>query len=314
MRHKIIEVSMSAERLYLNEEWLKTQLLLHGNATEVARANDMAERTVQRYANRLSRNLVPDTIRSMPHPVPLTPLMDEIRIRGNGLVSSDWHIPLTSHELIAQAIESAIAHGCTDYCAIVGDYFNFDALSSYYPKQDNAGLETELVHGGQLIELLLQVFDYVYVTKGNHDVRMLNALGFKLKFERSIRMCLPSISDEQMERIIVTGLDYIVVDSDREKPWHCCHTNAYAKSMLTIPNEIALIHDVNVAAGHRHHHAIGRARNGNYVVELGGLFDEAKTQYLRQWTNTFPKWAPGWMLLYDGLPYLPFLAPSPTRV
>lgn len=265
---------------------------------------------MQRQAKAMRERAVND-LRNLAHPIERIPEVDELRVSGNGVVSSDWHVPMISHETAVQMMEHAIAHKCTDFLVIAGDLFNLDSLSDYLPKQPTADLPTEIAHVPKLLRLMLKVFKVIVITKGNHDFRLQKALGYKLRFEHTIKMMLPDITPDEMSRILVTTNDYAVVDTPAG-PWHCCHTNQYSKIPLAVPRELCSIELMHVAAAHRHHHAVGKDKSGNFfAVELGGLFDASKTSYLRQWTTTFPKWTPGYMLLHEGLPYLPLLAPAP---
>lgn len=297
---------------HLQDWWVEEQLRIHGTQVAVCKAHGIPARTFRRSVARMKRNAATRGILQMEDTCPVVPLVDELVISGNGVVSSDWHLPLTNYTNAAKLVESAIEHACTGWLLIVGDFFNLDALSRYDPKQHDAGLEFEILQAGKLLELLLEVFDVIYVTKGNHDWRFLEKLGFRMKFERSIKMLLPDMPREKLERIVVTANDYAIVDTPKGK-WHCAHTNQYSKIPLAVPRELCDILGMNVAAAHRHHHGITTSKGGHLAVELGGLFDASKTAYLRQYTNTFPRWTPGWMILHDGNPYLPMIAPAPAR-
>lgn len=308
-------------RPYLNPDWLRKELAKHGNPTQVALANGFPPRTIRRAAKNLRElgttiataatpSSMAAAVREMDATCPITFSVNEIVVTGRGVVSSDWHLPLTDYERVARLIETAIRLGCTDYLLIVGDYLNLDWLSRHDPKQEDAGLEVEMDRGGQLIAILLEVFDRVVVSRGNHDERAVAALGWKMRFEASLRMLLPNISPQQSEKLEVTGLDYILADTDHGR-WLNAHTSQYSKVPLAVPRELCDIHQMHVAAGHRHHHAIGKSKGGYYAVETGGLFDASKTAYLKRWTTTFPKWTPGWLMLHEAGPYLPELAPAP---
>jgi predicted phosphodiesterase len=308
---------LSAKKPYLNKEWIAKELAIHGNAKAIANHHGFHERTIQRQVQKFKKselNKVALEMLELPHPVEPLSTMQEIVLRGRGLVSSDWHIPLISHEVAAKMIDDAMRFGCTDWLIIAGDLFNLDALSRYSPKQAGAGMEVEMVHAQRILEIMLRVFKKIIITKGNHDNRVMESLGYRLRFEQTVKMLLPDMTAEDLSKIHVTGLDYALVESG-VGTWYICHTNQYSKIPLTVPRELCDIHQMHIAAGHRHHHAIGRNKGGqHWCVELGGLFDDAKTAYLRQYTTTFPKWTPGYMLLSDGVPYLPMLSPAPNHL
>ena len=304
------------DRPHLDHQWLTQQITLHKTARKVAQVHNLSERAVQRQAKKMKETMlhpVSQSILEMERPLTEFSIMQELVISGNGVVASDLHIPVIDLNVMVQIVEEAVKHNATDYLAVVGDLFNFDSLSDYMPKQSDAGLPGELEFAQELLVKLLEVFDVIYITKGNHDIRLARSLGYKLAFEHTIKMCFPDITPEQRDRIIVTGNDYLIIDSSNGK-WHCAHTNAYSKIPLAVPRELCDVLQMHVAGAHRHHHAIGKSKSGNhYAVELGGAFDRSRTTYLRNWTTTFPVWVPGFMILTDGVPYLPMLAPVPNN-
>lgn len=300
-----------SKRPYVDDDWIRRQLALHKNAAGIARAHGIPRRTLTRHVTSYYQREVAKRVAELGDIHVVSPMEDEIRVSGNGTVSNDWHLPITNYKLASAMIMEAVATGTTDWLLIVGDFFNFDALSRYDEKQDNAGLRLEKAAANDLMEMLLDVFGTVYLTKGNHDIRFVGKLGYKVKFEESVRMILPNVPDKKLKRLVVTNYDYVIVDTPLG-PWRCSHTNQYSKVPLSVPRELCDIHGMHNAAAHRHHHAVGRSKSDYWAVELGGLFDGSKTEYIRQYTNTFPRWTPGWMHLHDGNPYLPMIAPHPT--
>ena len=296
--------------------WVEEQLRIHGSSTRIAEATGIPGRTIRRAVKRYKDNTLARSTAAlalMQSTDPVLPLVDELRISGNGVVSSDWHLPLTNYANAARLIESAVQHGATSWLLIVGDFFNLDALSRFDGKQKTAALEIEMEQASKLLVILLDVFDTIYLTKGNHDWRLMEKLGLHERFEQFIKILMPDVPREQLERIVVTKNDYAIVDTP-EGTWWCAHTHQYSKIPLSVPRELCDIHGMHVAAAHRHHHGITMSKGGYMAVELGGLFDASKTEYLRKYTTTFPKWVPGWMILHEGRPYLPALAPAPPII
>lgn len=292
----------------VSDEDLAAALATAGSVEGAARMLDSPATTLRRKA----RHLGPDDIEKLSGFTP-RPLMGLIRVEGNGLCLGDIHLPITRFDIVADAVRSAQEHGCTDWCIIAGDLFNFDALSDYFPKQADHSLDKEIKAGAKLLEILLDVFTRVVVTKGNHDVRVQKAMGYRLRFEHTLRMFLPSLPAEADERLQITGRDYAIVDTPMGE-WRVCHTRQYSESPLSVPIKIADVHQQHVIGYHRHHYAVGFSRSGKLVVEGGGAFDTDRTEYLEQWSTTHPRWQPGWVLLHGGRPYLPMLAPVPPLV
>lgn len=241
---------------------------------------------------------------------PQPPLVEstnkELRLQGDFLVISDWHLPLTKYGVLKRALQQALVSGITKVVA-PGDLFNWDWWSDYAPKQSNAGPSIELEHGRYAVELILSKMDELVICLGNHDERITKKLNYGVSFDEAMRMCFSGVAQEKLDRIQITERDYVIVETP-EGEWRICHTRSYSRMPLNYPNRLALRHNQHIAGGHRHHHAIGRAANGKWIVELGGLFDAENTDYLNRYTDDFPIWQNGYMLLVEGVPYCPMLS------
>lgn len=235
---------------------------------------------------------------------PLVPIEDdELRLEGDWAVSSDWHAPITRYDVLSRMLDDAHSAGL-NRLIIAGDLTNQDALTNHEDKQAGADMPTEIEHLNYSINTALDCFDEIVVSIGNHDRHL--AQKAKVTFDRSLRMLLADVPPEKYQRIRVTGRDYVIVDTD-EGAWRVCHTYSYSRLPLNYPNRLALRHGMHIAAGHRHHHAIGVAANGKTIVELGGLMDADRLKYTKRWTNDMPVMANGFGLLLGGRMRCPML-------
>ena len=232
--------------------------------------------------------------------------MEECRVSGDWMITSDWHMPIVDYGLVDRMISDAKRLGIKKLI-VAGDWFNFDALSDYFPKQQDAGFPVELQDSNRLMDYLLNWFDEIVLTLANHDIRITKQLGYKLRFDHSMRVCFYDIDPKRMNKITITNRDYVLVDTPKGV-WRICHTNNYSKTQLAYPSKLAEKYRQHVAAGHRHHHAIGFSVSGYNVLELGGLFDASRTEYLSRWSNDFPIWQQGYSALIGGKVYCPMLS------
>ncbi len=137
---------MSDHRMYMQDWWVEQQLAIHGTQAAVCRAHNIPLRTFRRSVARYRKNKADNpyamaaqtAVAAMTHEHPIAPMAEELIITGNGVVSSDWHVPLTHFGHAAQLIQSAIDYGLTDWLAIVGDFFNLDAMGRWDDKQESA--------------------------------------------------------------------------------------------------------------------------------------------------------------------------------
>jgi hypothetical protein len=225
-----------------------------------------------------------------------SPLVHE----GDLMVTADWHIPLYDPGYVNAMIRHARVESLDTLC-IAGDFFNFDALSAYAPKQNEAGLERELQEAVAVMRVLLETFDKIYFLWGNHDARMHKALGFTIQFQESMRLMFGDLGVEAVKRIVFTNLDHMWVTNPHGADWYICHPDRYSRVPLSNARQLASIYNANVITAHSHHCAVGYGVDGEKVVaEIGGLFDRTKTQYLQR-TTTFPTWQQGYAMLKGGL-------------
>lgn len=209
-------------------------------------------------------------------------------------ITADWHIPLYDPAYANKFIKEARARGHKTL-VVAGDFFNFDALSAYDPKQDSANLEFELQEATSVMKALLETFDTIYYLWGNHDARLHRALGFSIKFREAMKMVFGNLGDEALAKIKFTNLDHMIVGD-----WYVCHPANYTRIPLSTARTLAAKYTLNVITAHSHHCAVGYATDGIRVVaEIGGLFDRHKTGYLQR-STTFPTWAQGYAFLEDG--------------
>ena len=212
---------------------------------------------------------------------------------GGGAVTADWHHPLADYGLINTFIDHARDIRATNWLLVAGDWFHLDALSSFDSKQDSANLPKELQGSTLAMRKVLETFDRVYMSWGNHDARMHKTLGYKVPFVLAMQMMFHDLEPELLARIQFSNLDHIWVDTPRG-PFYVSHPKAYTQIPLNTARRLASIHLAHVITGHSHHTAIGHDVSGKYVAaEIGGFFNASRTEYLQR-TTTFPKWQNGW--------------------
>lgn len=215
-------------------------------------------------------------------------------------ITADWHIPLYDPDYVNRFIEDARDLGAKDLI-LAGDFFNFDALSQYFPKQDNANMQKELEEAHLVMRTLLESFDNLVYVWGNHDARLHKALGFAIQFREAMKLVFGELGSEALGRIHFTNLDHIWLGGEDENRWYICHPANYTRVPLSTARALATKYNANVVTAHSHHCAVGYSIDGSRVVaEIGGLFDRRKTGYLQR-STTFPTWTQGYGFLTDGV-------------
>lgn len=231
-----------------------------------------------------------------------SPLVLDVGKLGPGAVTADWHHPLADYDLINAFLDHAESIGATNWLVVAGDWFNIDALSAFDFKDDaNAGLTKELYASNLVMDRVLQVFDKVFLSWGNHDARVHKALGYKVPFATAMRMMFTELDRKLLDRIELSNLDHLHIDTPAGR-FTVCHPKTYSTQPLTTARKLAAKELSHIITGHSHHTAIGHDVSGEFVcAEIGGFFDADKTAYLQR-TTTFPKWQNGYGFIdSDGL-------------
>lgn len=210
-------------------------------------------------------------------------------------ITADWHIPLYDPDYVNTFIQDARNRGIRSLI-VAGDYFNFDALSRFDPKQEGAGLGAELAEAEEVMRVLLESFDDIVYLWGNHDSRLHRALGFTIQFREAMKLVFGALGAEALNRITFTNLDHVWIGDK----WYVCHPANYTRIPLSTARALSTKYECSVITAHSHHCAVGYGINGtNVVAEIGGLFDRHKTGYLQR-STTFPTWAQGYAFLEGG--------------
>lgn len=222
-----------------------------------------------------------------------TPLRIDSKTLGPGAVTADWHHPLADYGLINTFIDQARDLKATNWLVVAGDWFHVDALSSFDYKQDTAGLPKEIKASATTMTKVLETFDRVYLSWGNHDARLHKSLGYKVSFSQSMRMLFADLDTSLMERIQLSNLDHIWIDTARG-PYYVAHPKAYNSVPLTTARKLASKYLSHVVTGHSHHTALGHDVSSEFVIaEIGGFFKKEKTEYLQR-TTTHGVWQNGY--------------------
>lgn len=256
----------------------------------------MSEASVRRglHKARYQPHLLPPTVIRKLDIALETPLHIDVRKLGPGAVTADWHHPVTDYALVNTFIDHARDIGATNWLLVAGDWFNIDALSRFDFKQDDADLAREIYGSDETMKRLLETFDKVYLSWGNHDARVHKALGYKVPFTRAMRMMFETIDPAMFDdRIVLSNLDHVIVETPRG-PYRVAHPKAYNSVPLTTARKLASKHLSHIITGHSHHTALGADVSGQFTVaEIGGFFDGKKVAYLQR-TTTFPNWQKGY--------------------
>jgi hypothetical protein len=272
------------------------------NNSQIGEATGVDEATVRRSLKRtgFAKHLIPTDLDerfklNVDEPLVLT--------NQDAMITADWHIPIYNPHLVNEMIERARDEQINQL-VVGGDWFNFDSLSHYDPKQEDAGLEREIEESQHVMRILAETFEDIYFIWGNHDARMHKALGYKIKFANAMRLLFGELGKDVNRKLHISNLDHLWMEypdaAPNKRRWRVCHPATYSRVPLSTPRVLASKYNANVICAHAHHAAVGFATDGiRTVAEAGGLFNQHKTSYLQR-STTFPVWTPGYGWIKDG--------------
>lgn len=214
---------------------------------------------------------------------------------GDLALAGDIHVPLTKWPFFERFLNDMKAEGITRL-GIPGDFWHADSASSFDYKQSNADMETEKRVGNEVMTAILEQFDEVILTWGNHDARYHKLLRYGVSFVDTMKMLFHDVPDDLLAKVQWSNLDHFWVEG-AGTPWYVCHPKSYSQVPLTQARRLAAKHLCNVITAHSHHHAVGHDVSGRFTcAEVGGFFDKDRTEYLQRSTQ-FPNWQNGYAIL-----------------
>jgi hypothetical protein len=217
-------------------------------------------------------------------------------------VCADLHAPLFDPAWVNDMIDAHSRIGVRKLL-ILGDFAHMDKLGQHYPKQSNIPYETEYTVNRALMGFLLRHYEEVYMIRGNHDVRIRRRTNYKMSFSQSMYALFEDVPG--VERLTISNLDHLRVTDysaldDTATDWYMCHPPSYSTIPMAHAIKLAGIHNTNIVTAHSHHAAKGFAKDGvTQVIEIGGLFDRDRTEYLQE-STAYPVWVNGYGAMVDG--------------
>lgn len=225
---------------------------------------------------------------------PMKTYNDFWKLEGDFMITSDWHVPYYDADICNKMIQMSEKFGITKLI-IAGDFFNQDAFS-HYLSRDACSFGEEQHVASEVLDILCTAFDEIYVLTGNHDIRLLKVLSFKLKTDDIWKM----VTSELGRQIKVSEYPYLKINSK----WHITHP----KNFSILPTQVArkMNHKYQQSVGVAHGHAMGitYSPSGNEVLfDTGGMFDQDKVEYSRMCDTTHSEWQTGFSIIKNNFLY-----------
>lgn len=230
-------------------------------------------------------------------------------MRGDTIVTGDWHVPTTDWALLELLIKFAEKHMKPGYrnAMLVGDLFNFDMLSKYEQIVSGYGLQTELDYAAAVIDYAVKTLDTLVFTLGNHDERFLKKLNGALSANAFGKLISKHVYTGKLR--ISTKSQAMVISGGQS--WRVTHQRNYSKIKGRVASDISLKHQINTITHHEHHVAIQRDLYNRYTVVNNGMVgDYEKMGYVMLSDSTAGVMCSGFTFIRNGIANL--LTPYPT--
>jgi len=216
----------------------------------------------------------------------------------NYLVTCDYHSPYHSELWINRSLEIARKHSIKKHI-IIGDLFDFNALK-YWAVDEGAekkDLDGEILHTEPVIEVL-DYFDKNILLCGNHERRV----GMKTDSLIQARHLFGLFGAEIWKKKFKYSVYDKLLVGDK---WMMVHPRSYSQISTSVAKRLAEKYHKNIINAHGHFVGMAYDRSGKFLaIDLGGMFDTEKIDYLNLRTTTHPNWKNGFGMLYNGRFYL----------
>jgi len=213
------------------------------------------------------------------------------------LITVDYHSPY--HSILWHNRSLAVAKKMKlKHLIIGGDLLDFGCASSYYADHIPS-LEDEADANRDLIKSLIKSFDTITLIKGNHEDRLGRATNGII----TARWLLELWGKDAMEsgRMQYSTYDKLHIG----EKWIVVHPKSYNRVSCQVAKQLAAKWQRNIINAHGHFVGYGYDVSGrNLAIDLGGIFDVDKIEYLNMKSTTHPAWNNGFGALKDGHFYL----------
>jgi len=224
-------------------------------------------------------------------------LTNYFKLKGDYIVTSDWHLPLIDADIAFKMILIAKKFNIKKL-AIVGDLVDFEVISRFDHKNRAAALEKDFKAAGKLLDILFKWFDRIDWSFGNHDERLSKLFDFQLEPSRFGRL----ITEQVGKKLFISSHPYMILENKGK--WRLTHPKNFSIITARVPARLAEKYRCSVLGAHGHHLGFCFDSSGKDIAaDLGCLTDYEKTHYIMFSDTTHPRWNKGFAMVRNGCYY-----------
>ena len=231
-------------------------------------------------------------------------------------IMGDAHMPYINHQAMIEMLTQAKQEGIKTL-VLNGDALDFDWASHFMAHSAPASMKDVEYHRRAIYDImyaLAGVFSKIYITRGNHDERLLKKADLKMSLQSAWHMFACPDSEwvdregKPLPNLLniceITERFYMKMNRSPTGDWLFCHQKNYSVIPGRVAGRLASKEQCNVVTAHEHHLAIvtdGTVAQ-NYAVNGGCMLDPKKIEYKNMRHTLHPYSAVGWVVLRGGVP------------
>ncbi|KKL19892.1 hypothetical protein LCGC14_2460920 [marine sediment metagenome] len=211
----------------------------------------------------------------------------------NYIITCDYHSPYHSEVWINRTLAIAEKFKVKKHI-IIGDLFDFNALKYFTvddggPKRD---LDKEISQTDPVIKAL-DYFDENVLVCGNHERRVGMKTDSMIQARHLFGLYGGGIWNRKFKYSVY---DKLFIGKD----WMVVHPRSYSQVSTSVAKRLAEKYHKNIINSHGHFVGMTYDRSGKFLaIDLGGMFDVKKVDYINLQTTTHPLWRDGFGMLYN---------------
>jgi len=285
---------MAGRRWQTDELALAREMRERGDDYETIRAA-LASRGWRRSREGVRIRITTDgwhtAIRSAPFPI----YNKAPALEGNALILADCHIPFHDARFCNRLITYALRTGISQVI-LAGDLIDWAAFG-IYGRLVEINARKEIAAAQQFFEAL-QEFERAYVILGNHEMRLIRQLNYKLGAEELTPMFASHPG------LVVTNYHWCTLRSGGEK-WRISHPKNAHMNPCSVARRLTAKYNCHVAVGHDHVCGAMLTEDArHWAISTGVCLMPAKLDYISLVDNMRWRVAQGALIIRDGYPEL----------
>jgi len=213
----------------------------------------------------------------------------------NYMIAADFHSPYHNELYVNRLLMVAHKQGAKKI-VIPGDLYDM-AFAKFWLSDKKSTIDEEVEKSSPLIHAL-DYFDEIVLIRGNHEFRISRMTDGKIQARHLLDIFGAAVWKKKFR---YSTYDKIEIGND----WLLVHPKAYRQNSASVAKDLAEKFQKNVINAHGHFMAFRYSKCGNYMgIDVGGMFDKNKIDYIAKSTTCHPIWNNGFVMLVDGHPHL----------